>query len=179
MSHPPLTRRRPDAGFSLVETLIASGLLAFILLSVSGLFIVGGQNVRAGRELTKATTIANSAMEQILAWNYDKVFAFAGGVATDQTKTWDTSQANPAYQGTPTDVTDMTATANAWRDTVRTQLQGGKLTFKVDGIARLPTSLDPGLTTYQLSHFLRVTITVEWLERKNRRRHVVFEELIL
>jgi type II secretory pathway pseudopilin PulG len=177
MPHPP--PRRIEAGYSLVETLLAAGLLAFILVSVSGLFVVGGQNVRSGRELTKATTIANSAMEQVLSWNYDKVYAFAGGAATDQTKTWDTSQANPAYSGTSSDVADWTATANAWRTELAQQVRGGKLTYKVDGVARLPVTGNPGLTTFQDAQFLRVTITVEWSERAKRRRSVTFEEFVL
>lgn len=175
-SHP---QRRTEGGYTLIETLLASGLLAFILVSISGLFVVGTQTVRSGREMTKATTIANSAMEQIMAWNYDKVYGFAGAVATEQTKQWDTNLANPAYTGSATDIADWTATANAWRTDVRAQLQGGRLIYKVDGIGALPTSTSPGLAAYQDAQFLRVTVTVEWTERAQRRRSVTFEEFIL
>lgn len=171
--------RRTEAGYSLIETLLAAGLLAFILVSVSGLFVVGGQNVRSGREMTKATTIANSAMEQILSWNYDKVYGFAGGVATEQTKQWSTDQANPAYNGTPQDIADWNATANAWKAELAQQVRDGRLVYKVDGVARLPNPGNPGLTSFQNAQFLRVTITVEWSERASRRRSVTFEEFVL
>jgi type II secretory pathway pseudopilin PulG len=170
---------RREAGYSLIETLLAAGLLAFILVSVSGLFIVGTQNVKSGREMTKATTVANSAMEQVLAWPFEKVYGFPGGVAADSTKQWSTDLANPATTGSAQDMADWAAIADAWRAEVRQQLQGGKLTYKVDGIARLPTALDPGLTSFANAQFLRVTVTVEWVERKQRRRHVTFEEIVL
>lgn len=174
----PATSSRSQAGYSLIETLFAAGLLSFILISVSGLFLVGSQNVKSGRELTKATTIANSAMEQVLSWPFEKVYGFAGAVPTEQTKTWSTDLANPAYSGSTLDQADWAATANAWRTEVQEQLHQGKLTYKVDGVGRLPSGTDPGLVAYQDCQFLRVTVTIEWTERK-RRREVVFEEMVL
>lgn len=174
-----LPARRNEAGFSLIETLLATGLLAFILVSVSGLFVVGSQTVRSGREMTKATTIANSAMEQVISWPFEKVYGFAGGISSEQTRQWSTDLANPTYTGEPLDILDWGTTANAWRADVAEQLQGGKLTYKVDGVGRLPTNLDPGLATFRSSRFLRVTVTVEWTENAKRRRHVTFEELVL
>lgn len=168
----------PEAGYSLIETLLAAALLSFILISVSGLFFVGTQNVRSGRELTKATTLANSAMEQVLSWPFEKVYGYAGGVAGDQTRTWATDTANPAYTGSTADIADWTATANAWRTVVQEQLHAGRLTYKVDGVARLPSGTDTGLTSFQNCQFLRVTVTVEWTEQR-RRREVVFEEIVL
>jgi Tfp pilus assembly protein PilV len=176
---PKSSSSRRQAGYSLIETLLAAGLLAFILVSVSGLFIVGSQNVKSGREMTKAATIGNSAMEQVLSWPYEKVYGFPGGVAADQTKTWSTDLANPTTTGSAQDQADWAAIANAWRSEVSSQLQGGRVVYKVDGVARLPTALDPGLTSFQNAQFLRVSVTVEWIERKQRRRHVVFEEIVL
>jgi type II secretory pathway pseudopilin PulG len=168
-----------DGGYSLVECLVAGGLLAGVLLSITGLFAVGSNSVKSGRELTKATALANAAMEQVLAWPYDKVYGFAGAVPADQTKDWDTTMANAAYVGTPDDVADWAATANGWRDDVRTQLAQGVLRYRVEGIARLPTNLDPGLTSFLNAEFVRVTVTVEWTEKGRRRREVAFQELVL
>jgi len=177
----PTNRRiqRNEDGYSLVECLVAGGLLAGVLLSITGLFAVGSNSVRSGREMTKATAIANAAMEQVLAWPYDKVYAFAGAVPADQTKDWNTDMANAAYAGTPDDVADCTATANGWRDDIRSQLARGILRYRVEGIARLPQPLDPGLTSFLNAEFVRVTITVEWTEKGSRRREVVFQELVL
>jgi hypothetical protein len=170
-------RRRRSAGYSLVECLIATGLMTGVVVSISGLFIVGSRSVKSGRELTKATAIANTAMEQCIGWNYEKVYGFPGGIGTDQTKTWDTSLANPSWTGSADDVADMTSTATEWRARVR-ELQQGLLRYKVDGLARLPNGTDPGLTSFVGADFARVTVTVEWNEGR-RRRQVSFEEIVL
>ena len=148
-------------------------------VSVSGLFIVGSQNVKSGRELTKAATVANSAMEQVLSWPFEKVYGFPGGIALDQTKTWSSDLANPVTTGSAADQADWAAIANVWRSEVQGQLQGGRVIYTVSGIQRLPAPGNPGLTTFQAAQFLRVTVTVEWIERKQRRRHVTFEEIVL
>ena len=178
MAH-PLHLRRTSRGYSLIECLLASALLAGVLVSISGLFIVGTKSVRSGRELTKATTLANSVAEQVMGWPYEKVYGFAGAVATDQTKTWDTNSANPAYTGSTQDVADWTATANDFRSQVQSQLQAGHITYRVDGMARLPAGTDRGLTTYQDAGFLRMTVTVSWTESGGRQRQVQFEEITL
>lgn len=176
---PNPTHRPPEAGYSLIECLLASALLASVLVSISGLFIVGTNSVKSGRELTKATTIGNSCMEQVLSWNFDKVYGFAGGVATDTTKTFTTAAANPAYVGDPTDTAEWALLANAWRTDVQAQLLNGVITYRVDGVGRLPTSGDPGLVPYLEAPFLRVTVTVSWTEARGRRRSVTFDELTL
>lgn len=175
----PLPPRRRVRGYSLIEALLASALLAGVLVSISGLFIVGTKSVRSGRELTKATTLANSVAEQVMGWPYEKVYGFAGGVAMDQTKTWDTNSANPTYTGSTADIADWTATANDFRTEVQSQLLAGHITYRVEGMARLPTPTDRGLTTFQDADFLRVTVTVSWKETGGRLRQVEFEEITL
>lgn len=171
--------RRGDSGYSLIECLLAAGLLAGVLVSISGLFLVGGRSVKSGRELTKATTIANSAMEQALGWNYDKVYGFAGATATTESQTWTTAMANPTYTGTADDVADWNATANAWRTDVQTDLHAGVLTYRVDGIDSLPQGGNDGMAPFVDAHFIRVTVTVRWTEAGNRARSVTFEEIVL
>jgi type II secretory pathway pseudopilin PulG len=176
---PTLRPRRATAGYSLIECLLAAGLMTGVLASISGLFIVGTQSVKSGRELTKATAIGNSALEQVLGWNYDKVYAVAGGAAADRTRTWSTDLANPSFTGTTAEVAEMNAVLDDWREKVRTDLRLGKLTYRVDGLGRLPTTTDDGRVSYVDASFLRVTVTVEWIEGRNRRRQVSFEEIVL
>lgn len=174
----PSPTHRRSRGYSLVEVMLASTLMAGVLVCVSSLFVMGSKSVKAGRELTKATTIANSAMEQVLAWNYEKVWALTGGVSTDSTKVLSTLDATPAYTGTPSDVADMTAAVDTWRERASTELQDGYVTYKVDGLDGLPTALSDGLSAYDEADMLRVTITVFWMEGP-RARHVVFEGFTL
>ena len=176
----PMTlHRRTQAGYSLIECLLAGALLSGVLVSISGLFIVGTNSVKSGRELTKATTIANSCMEEVESWNFDKVYGFAGGISADSTKTFTTAAANPPYVGDPTDTAEWAATANAWRTNVAQQLRLGVLTYRVDGVGRLPAGSDPGLVPYLEAPFLRITVTISRTEARGRRRTVTFEELTL
>ena len=60
-------RRHCDAGFSLIEVLIAMALLSTVLLSVVTLFYLGRSNVYSGKQLTRATSVAVHANEDINA----------------------------------------------------------------------------------------------------------------
>jgi hypothetical protein len=162
-----------------VECLLASALLAGVLIAISGLFILGTKSVQSGRELTKATTIANSAMEQVMSWPFASVYGFAGAIGADTTKTFTTALANPVYTGDANDVAEWGTIADAWRADVQEQLHEGEVTYRVDGVGRLPDGVDPGLVSYLEAPFLRVTVTVWWTEGGGRRRHVTFEEITL
>ena len=179
MTHVRSRATRSEQGFSLVEVLLSAGLLAGVLLSISSLFVLGSQSVRSGRELTKATTVANSAVEQVRAWSYDKVYGFAGASGASTTGTWSSDAVNPSYVGSAADVADWTATANAWRDEVEANLNQGALTYTVDGISNLPTEDDTGLDQFAEADFIRVRIRVQWTENNGRTRHVTFEQLTL
>lgn len=173
------TRSATEAGYSLIECLLAAGLLTGVLVSISGLFILGTSSVKSGRELTKATTVANSCMEQVMSMPFESVYGLAGAIGSGQTANWSTNNANPTFTGTSEDVAEWTSIINAWRTTVRSQLMLGELTFKVDGMGRLPAGGDPGLVPYVDAQFLRVIVTVSWSERNGRRRSVTFEEITL
>lgn len=176
---PTRTARRDARGFSLVEVLIASALLAAVLISISGMFIAGTQSVRSGRELTKATTIANSLVEETLGWNYDFVWGITGGAATDETGEVTTAEATPAYEGDAEDVAAWTATVDRWRELVESELAQGVVRYRVDGVGRVPTPGNSHLETFTDADLLRVTVTIDWVEAGGRQRHVAFEELVL
>jgi type II secretory pathway pseudopilin PulG len=176
---PPTPRSAAQRGFTLVEVLLSAGLLAGVLISISSLFVLGSQNVKSGRELTKATTIANSAVEQVIAWPFEKVYGMAGAASTDTTAVWSTDEANPSWTGTTADVADWQAMAESWRDQVETDLNHGVLTFQVDGVGGLPSDDDLGLDPFASADFVRVRVTVSWEEARGRQRHVTFEQLVL
>ena len=69
---------RPDSGFSLIEVIVALGLLAAVLLSVSGLFIRGSQSVNSGRDLTEATSLATDIVEQMDKWGFTQLYTNFG-----------------------------------------------------------------------------------------------------
>lgn len=62
---PAAVRRRRERGMTLVEILIALGILAGVLVSVASLFVLGGQRVKSGRQMTEASTIASDILEEV------------------------------------------------------------------------------------------------------------------
>jgi type II secretory pathway pseudopilin PulG len=50
---------------SLVEVLIALGIMAGVLISVASLFILGGQRVKGGRDMTQAVAVASDILEEL------------------------------------------------------------------------------------------------------------------
>ena len=56
-------RRRSERGMTLVEVLVALGILAGVLVSVASLFALGGQRVKSGRQMTEASAIASGILE--------------------------------------------------------------------------------------------------------------------
>lgn len=70
---PSRRHRQPSAGFSLVETIVATGLLATVLVSIAQLLAIGTRANATARYGTFATILAQQKMEQLrgLAWGFD------------------------------------------------------------------------------------------------------------
>jgi prepilin-type N-terminal cleavage/methylation domain-containing protein len=62
-----------ESGFSLVETLVATAILATVSLGVAQMFIYAATETRGGKIETSATTMAEQKLEQLrsLTWGYD------------------------------------------------------------------------------------------------------------
>ncbi len=65
--------RSSEAGFSLIEVLIATTILMTVSLGVAQMFIVAGTQTRQGKTETSATTLAEQKLEQLrsLTWGFD------------------------------------------------------------------------------------------------------------
>jgi type II secretory pathway pseudopilin PulG len=93
-------RRECDAGgFSLVETMISLGILAFAALSVAQLFAVATQANFASKSQTSTTMLAVGKMEQLksLTWGFDQSSSNLGLPVSDTTT--DLSQQSPTGGG--------------------------------------------------------------------------------
>lgn len=66
-----LKTRSAAAGFTLVEVLVATGVMAIVMVGVLGLFIHGVDNNLQGRELTAVTNHARSHLETLMALPFD------------------------------------------------------------------------------------------------------------
>ena len=74
-----------EAGFTLVEVLVAMGIVACGVVGVAGLFVTAIQSVHVARVETSATALAAGKMEQLraLTWSFDA--RFPGALNTDTT----------------------------------------------------------------------------------------------
>lgn len=91
--HSPFTRMtkvdKPAAegGFSLIEVVLALGLLATVLISIASLFILGGKQVHQGKTTTSATALGQTIMERIDQLPYVETYGYFGGTDTSTSLT--------------------------------------------------------------------------------------------
>jgi type IV pilus modification protein PilV len=78
--------RRGDAGFTLIEVLIAIVVLVFGLIAVTNLFLVAGSSNSVANQSTGAADMAAQILENLKAQPWNNVALTAGGdVDTDTT----------------------------------------------------------------------------------------------
>lgn len=193
---PPASSRRSrkngENGFSLVEVLLASAMLATVLLAIAGLFIYGGERIKSGKLLSKATAYGMDIMEDFRQMPFETTFRVLNANCGNQdpctgnvTATWNTKMAIPSWsaENSPS-ATEFQKILDQWKadfhDTFgvkATQIASGDMTVKVDGFKNVPVSTQDGDTCFCAARFLRVRITVTWFEARNHKRKVTFETL--
>ena len=77
------SRRRREAGVTLVELLIASVLLALILLAIAPLFITSMKSNFSGNEYTSLNNLARDKLEQLMSLPVSDIRLNAGSYAND------------------------------------------------------------------------------------------------
>ncbi len=168
-------RRRPEAGFNLIEVLIAMALLSTVLLSVVTLFFMGRSNVYSGKQLTRATSVSVHASEDISALSATDLmdsFAIVKGVATGSNTVSGTSYANSIVRSTKTDAggaNDVRGYLTRWKSFLGSdRVLKGNLTLVI-----MPADYADAadVTTARV---IRVRIVTEWSER-NRSRNVFMD----
>ena len=78
-------RRRSDAGYNLVEVLIAMALLGVVTISIFTLFYMGRKNVYSGKQTSQAVAIATEAIEDLSALNKTQIYNGAFGINATST----------------------------------------------------------------------------------------------
>jgi len=165
--------RAGDDGFSLVEVLIAAGITAAILISISGMFVYGAQKVKAGRYLSAGTTVSQSILEEMRGLSAVTIYGVLDGQPVDKVKTWNSDQANPVYSGINQDFADKYGEIlDGWRGLVREEIPRGQVQLTVEGFADRPQGGVDGSTTFGSARFLRIEVTVFWRESRSRGRRV-------
>jgi hypothetical protein len=134
-----------------VETVIALGLLAGILISISGLFLLGARQVRSGKTGSAALALGRTILEEMGRWSLKQsyeVFGYDGSA--------------PGYTVDTRTHTD--AITARWRSLVPSILPNGHASVEL-------LSLGPGSTPPAMAsaRAIRVRVTVSWDEGARHR----------
>jgi len=133
--------RRRETGFSLIEVLIALGVLAGVLLSIGSMFILGGRQLKAGRTMSEATALTHDMMETLRALSFVSLYTEFGASAADTTKSVSSTAAgNPI---TP------------WQAEISKKLNDGEATL---------TLAPMGGSHFGNAVGIRMTVKVTWSE---------------
>ena len=74
LRRPPVRSYRQESGFSLVEVLIAMGLVGTVILSVVALFLMGRRNIYSGKQMTHAVAMGTHVMEDLSGMSGDDIY---------------------------------------------------------------------------------------------------------
>lgn len=169
-------RKRREAGFNLIEVLIAMALLSTVLLSIVTLFFMGRSNVYSGKQLTRATSVAVHANEDIAALaGADFLTAFNVVAAT--TTAASNTVANVAYPKSI--VRSVSADAGGANDPKgylarwKTYLTPDRLQSANLYVVIMPSDLATS-TDMTTARVIQVRVVTEWKER-NRYRNVFID----
>ena len=80
-------RGRREQGFSLIEVVLAIGVLSGVLLSIASMFIMGQRQVKTGKTITEATALAQDLMEAFDKQSFVALYTNLGAATTDTTFT--------------------------------------------------------------------------------------------
>ncbi len=70
--------RTDRSGISLVEALVALGLLAGLVISVSGVLVLGGRQIRGGADSSRALAAARTILEDLELRSHDALLRELG-----------------------------------------------------------------------------------------------------
>ena len=138
-----------QAGFSLIEVIVALGLLAGVLLSVAGLFVVGERQVARGRRQSTALVAAQTILEEISTWNYAATWERFDSIGDAATLTVATTDTNPS------------SIVSEWQPFLSDTLSNGRAEIRIE-------SCDGA--NLNVSTAVRVVVTVSWDEKTQTRQ---------
>ncbi len=142
--------RIAQSGFSLVEVILAMGLLGGVMISISSMFILGGREVQSGKQTTVALAVAQDIVEEIKTLTFRSTYSFFGGTDTSSSL-----QSDSSSPGDP---------ADKWQPNIDLKCNQGRALIDVIPVGGPDTPPEMGS-----ADFLRVRVTVEWSEGTRER----------
>jgi type II secretory pathway pseudopilin PulG len=154
-------RRKDERGFSLVEVVVALGLLAGVLIAIGGLFILGGRSVKGGRTSSEALTAGKEILEEMNGWAFTQLWDNFGLAGTATTYTVDTNGC-------------ATTNCTKWQTQLVSKLgPTAHATIKLDSVSQTgvatPQFVTGGAVT---TKNVRITVNVLWTQLTGRNRSV-------
>jgi len=112
----PARQGASNAGFSLLEVLVATALLASALVSLAQLFAMSTRSNIGSRNSTYAAVLAQQKLEELrsLAWGFDQVGLPISDITTDTTKTPETAVGGTGLSPSPQ--TSLSDNTDGWVD---------------------------------------------------------------
>ena len=153
---------RDEKGFSLIEVVIALGLLAGVLIAIAGLFVMGGRSVKSGRTSSEALAAGREIVEEMNAWGFTQLWENFGLAGTAATYTVDTK-------------TCVTADCTGWQNALVAKLgTTAHATIKIDSVTQVGQA---GVNFVDgagnlLARNVRVTVNVLWTQVPGQSRQV-------
>src|SRR5437764_8934252 len=105
-----------DRGFSLLETMFATGMLAAALVALAQMFTISVKNNQAARTGSFTTALAEQKMEQLrgLTYGFDTIGLPITDITTDTTQPTETQNGGKGL--TPSPSGTLVANTNGWVD---------------------------------------------------------------
>ena len=126
-------------GATLIEVLIALGLLGTLLISAAGLITFGNRQIRAGSSRSRALTIARTVMQEMATWNFRQTYDRLG-CSGDQPQC-SVSPSHPALE--------------SWQAMADSRVPQATVEILVEALDGMPLAD---------SRSLRLSVSVAWLE---------------
>ena len=140
------SRHNSAAGFSLVEVIVAMGLLSGILISVAGLMVVGNRQVKSGRHSTEALAVARVILEEMNGWGFHQTYSLLGDDGSNQTLLVDTK-------------VSVESVTQAWQQALDAMLQNTRAEIQLESIVD-----DGGAPILSAASAIRIQVTIYWTE---------------
>jgi len=177
-------KRRNQAGYNIIEVLIAIALLGVVMVSIVTLFFMGRRNVYSGKQMTKALSVGTRIEEDLSGMTQDDVMAYfnlvgtSGGTTTSATTTASAPVAGTTYANCVVrDTANISASTDPGGYLAKwiALLPAADMTSPKISLVFMPRDITrtvaSGSTTYpetntafQSAPFLRIRIAIEWKE---------------
>ena len=193
-----MMKKSNQAGYNLVEVMVAMGLLATVLVSIVALFVMGRRNVYSGKEMTAAVSMATRVSEDLSGMTVDEIYNAFGidGTSTGALTgtafavTVDTASPKNAlpsntYAGSlirrTTDVLDTTPTGNdaggfltRWKSEMDTNLRFAQGAVNVVITPKNPPVTSPATAlSLNSATIVRIRVLVRWQEEVRARQLII------